>query len=361
MRKSKSTGARSRILAGAMLALLVSTAAPVRAESAQEKFTAAEAKWKAVNEKLDGVYRRFRSAPATERQALLKEYSDLVSEAEKLLPGLRIAAREAYAEAPNSNEDNTNALVGLLAYDNRQGNFQEAYATGKLLADNDCQIPGFAALFVQAAFNADDVDSARKQLEKAKQAGKLSDEEKLFEKELALRDAEAKADDLPRVKLSTTKGDVVLELFENEAPQTVGNFISLVEDGFYNGKKFHRVIPGFMAQGGCPKGDGTGGPGYKIYCECGKPNHRKHFRGVLSMAHAGPNTGGSQFFITFDRTPHLDGKHTVFGRVLEGQTMVVDKLQATEGPAAGDGEPDKIIKAEVLRKRDHEYKPTKVD
>ena len=81
----------------------------------------------------------------------------------------------------------------------------------------------------------------------------------------------------------------------------MGNFISLVEKGVYNGLKFHRVIPGFMAQGGDPKGNGTGGPGYKIYCECQKENHRNHFRGVLSIAHAGPNTGGSQFYITFDR------------------------------------------------------------
>ena len=107
-------------------------------------------------------------------------------------------------------------------------------------------------------------------------------------KEKKIREAEAKADDLPRVLMKTSAGDIEIELFENEAPNTVLNFITLVDKGFYNGLKFHRVLPGFMAQGGDPKGDGTGGPGYTIPCECYRPDHRLHFRGSLSMAHAGP-------------------------------------------------------------------------
>ena len=113
--------------------------------------------------------------------------------------------------------------------------------------------------------------------------------------------------------IKTNKGDIEVELFENEAPNTVANFITLVEKGFYNGLSFHRVLPNFMAQGGDPKGDGTGGPGYTIADECSGPNHRLHFRGSLSMAkEARPDTGGSQFFITFVPTSHLDGIHTVF-------------------------------------------------
>ncbi len=163
---------------------------------------------------------------------------------------------------------------------------------------------------------------------------------------------EASKEPLPQVKLETSKGDVLLELFEDEAPNAVANFISLVERKFYDGLKFHRVIAGFMAQGGCPQGTGTGGPGYTIACECYRKDHRKHDRGVISMAHAGRDTGGSQFFITFDKTPHLDGKHTVFGRVVQGMEAV-DKLNVTDGGA----KPDTIIKATVVRKRDHEYKP----
>ena len=120
-------------------------------------------------------------------------------------------------------------------------------------------------------------------------------------------------------------GDIVIELFEKEAPGTVQNFIDLINKGFYNGLRFHRVIPGFVAQGGCPNGNGTGVPGYTIKDELvGNPH--KHERGALSMAHRGPNTGGSQFFIVYEPQPHLDGVHTVFGKVIEGMD-VVDGIQ----------------------------------
>ena len=116
-------------------------------------------------------------------------------------------------------------------------------------------------------------------------------------------------------------GDIVIELFDKEAPGTVQNFIDLINKGFYNGLRFHRVIPGFVAQGGCPNGNGTGGPGYTIKDELfGNPH--KHERGALSMAHRGPNTGGSQFFIVYEPQPHLDGVHTVFGKVIEGMDVV---------------------------------------
>jgi len=123
----------------------------------------------------------------------------------------------------------------------------------------------------------------------------------------------------PRVLMKTTKGDMVLELYQADAPGTVKNFLDLINKGFYNGLSFHRVIANFMIQGGCPRGDGTGGPGYKIKCEI---NPNKHVRGTLSMAHAGKDTGGSQFFICHSPQSHLDGVHTVFGRVIEGLEVV---------------------------------------
>lgn len=111
--------------------------------------------------------------------------------------------------------------------------------------------------------------------------------------------------------IKTSKGTIILELFNEEAPNTVANFVKLAKSGFYNGLTFHRVIANFVIQGGCPAGNGTGGPGYMIKCEI---NSQKHLPGTLSMAHRGKDTGGSQFFITHTATPHLDGIHTVFGR-----------------------------------------------
>ncbi|WP_025691508.1 peptidylprolyl isomerase [Paenibacillus zanthoxyli] len=116
-------------------------------------------------------------------------------------------------------------------------------------------------------------------------------------------------------------GTIELEFFPEEAPNTVANFEKLANSGFYNGLVFHRVIPGFVAQGGCPQGTGIGGAGYHIDCETAT-NTTKHARGVLSMAHAGKNTGSSQFFICYAPQPHLDGVHTVFGKVTKGMEYV---------------------------------------
>ena len=118
----------------------------------------------------------------------------------------------------------------------------------------------------------------------------------------------------------TDRGQIKVELYPDKAPLTVASFVNLARKGFYDGLNFHRVIPDFMIQGGCPKGTGTGGPGYKFEDEAN--NGVRHERGVLSMANAGPNTNGSQFFITHVKTDWLDGKHTVFGKVTEGLEVV---------------------------------------
>lgn len=138
--------------------------------------------------------------------------------------------------------------------------------------------------------------------------------------------------------LHTEKGDMKVEFYEVDAPKTVENFIKLSKDGFYDGLTFHRVIPDFVIQGGCPKGTGVGGPGYTIDCELDGDN-QYHDRGVLSMAHAGRNTGGSQFFICHSRTntAHLDRNHTCFGKVVEGLDVIDDIRQG-----------DKINSIEVI-------------
>ena len=140
--------------------------------------------------------------------------------------------------------------------------------------------------------------------------------------------------------LNTNHGAIELELFEDDAPKTVGNFVKLARDGFYDGVVFHRVIPDFMIQGGDPTGTGTGGPGYEFEDEI---NRHKVVRGALAMANAGPNTNGSQFFIvTAEATPWLDGKHTVFGRVTEGMD-VIDAISQVETDARDKPREDVVI------------------
>ena len=148
--------------------------------------------------------------------------------------------------------------------------------------------------------------------------------------------------------MQTSQGEIHIELFEDEAPNTVANMIELSEQGFYDGLVFHRVINDFMIQGGCPHGKGTGGPGYRFRDEF-HSDRRHDGPGVLSMANAGKNTNGSQFFITHSAQPHLDGKHTVFGRVLEGLDVV---NRISQG--------DEIQSVTVLNKRDHEYNVVKL-
>jgi cyclophilin family peptidyl-prolyl cis-trans isomerase len=136
-----------------------------------------------------------------------------------------------------------------------------------------------------------------------------------FKKELKEFDISAEAmEGLNYATITTEKGAMKIKLLKDEAPTAVANFADLAKKGFYDGLNFHRVIAGFMAQGGCPEGSGRGGPGYAIKCEC-MNNTSKHLKGTLSMAHAGRDTGGSQFFICFVPCPHLDKQHTVFGQI----------------------------------------------
>ena len=122
--------------------------------------------------------------------------------------------------------------------------------------------------------------------------------------------------------IKTDKGDMIAELYPDETPQTVANFVELAKSGFYDGLNFHRVIPNFVIQGGCPYGNGVGGPGWRIKCEC-VGQKRKHNRGSLSMAHAGRDAGGSQFFVCHSPQPHLNGVHTIFGKLIDDESKSV--------------------------------------
>jgi peptidyl-prolyl cis-trans isomerase A (cyclophilin A)/peptidyl-prolyl cis-trans isomerase B (cyclophilin B) len=165
-----------------------------------------------------------------------------------------------------------------------------------------------------------------------------------FKKELKVYNlSQEELSKLQWAKITTNKGVMWVKLYPEETPNTVANFAHLAQSGFYDGLNFHRVIPGFMAQGGCPHGTGTGGPDWAIPCETAL-NKTRHRRGVISMAHAGPNTGGSQFFITFVATPHLDGVHTVFGGIEENDAESFSVLDSIRGH-------DDINSIEILETR----------
>ena len=341
-----------------------------KAKAWAEKLT----EWKKLLSKMNLLRAQYNVAKEEDVPQIRKEYNEKLQQGRELLEELKSAAQAAFAEAPNKDDEIVRFLVKVVADEISAERYQGGFETAKFLVDNGCddkQIYGLAGI---AAFATNHMVQAKQYFDQAEKLEALSPEAtealalinqydlvKLWEAETKIREAEAQADDLPRVKLTTSQGDIVVELFENEAPDTVGNFISLVEQGFYNGLLFHRVLPNFMAQTGCPNGDGSGGPGYTIYCECKKDNHRNHFAGSLSMAKLPqPDTGGSQFYLTFRPTPHLNGEHTVFGRVIDGWDVLA-KIQRYDPSDKAPKPPlDKIETAEVLRKRDHEYKPHKV-
>jgi cyclophilin family peptidyl-prolyl cis-trans isomerase len=355
---------------------------PAKPGPAKAEFDRVFAEWKAVLTEMGKLKEEYRAASKSRQAEIDKLYKDLLAKATPMLEQLIGAAQKAYTEAPNADKDLAELLVGVVADSNARDDYERAFALAKPLMDNKCDDKYLPALAGIAAFCVSEFDLAGKWLEQAAKdqdtwqritkkddPGRAQSRSEFLtnvpyykdawtsEKRFRDAEAEAKPDQLlPRVLLSTNKGDIEVELFENEAPNTVANYISLVEKGFYNGLTFHRVLPGFMAQGGDPEGNGSGGPGYHIPCECYQPNHRLHFRGTLSMAHAGRDTGGSQFFLTFVPTRHLDGRHTVFGRVVKG-FEVLAKLQRRNPEEPDQPRPDRIVEAKVLRKRKHDYVP----
>jgi cyclophilin family peptidyl-prolyl cis-trans isomerase len=328
--------------------------------------------WKSVLKDLRDLQVKFSISEESELEAIRINYRTKLKEAESQIPKLRDAGLRAFQKSPNSDRELTRFLITLAQDDIAHDRFASARKITQTMLDSACDEKVLYDLAGTAAFGMSQFDVAEKYLKEAESYGVLqtgadylpavADLKDAWEKERKIREAEAD-DNLPRVKLQTNKGDIVVELFENEAPDTVGNFVNLVEQGYYDGLTFHRVLPSFMAQSGCPEGDGTGGPGYNIYCECYKDDYRRHFAGTLSMAKAEPpNTGGSQFFLTFLPATHLDGKHTAFGRVIQGMD-VLPKLKRRDPskPEQLTIVPDRILKAEVLRKRpDKEYLPHKV-
>jgi len=337
---------------------------------AKEEFEAARKQEKELISELTLLQAEFQQ-PGADQKAIAAKFEaarDRIPATKDRLEAAAFALAMADSKNPAARELCGLVIASRLQFDDPKQALQLATILDKAgAADGKIDMMAAAAAMVlsqpddaAAWLTKAETDGIQKQKVDELRAS-IEDERPKVEAEMAKRKADAEADDRPRVTITTSKGDVVVELFEDDAPNTVANFISLVEKGFYDGTPFHRVIGGFMAQGGDPTGSGAGGPGHVIACECDLPTARKHFLGSLSMAHAGKNTGGSQFFLTFRPTEHLDGKHTVFGRVIEGFD-VLPKLARTQGE---DGQPisgvqaDTIVKATVLRKRDHAYEPKK--
>lgn len=339
--------------------------------------------WQALLTNLRDLRVEYATA-GSERQGEIKaRFDELIAQGEAMVPALVRAAHEAYAKTPGGDAKAGEFLLGTVLHRSKLEEYEAVLPSAEILIDGGYSNRSVYAFAGLAAFATGQFDAAGEYFAKADEnraftALKALDPQhhfreiervykelipyyqKAWPKEEKIRAAEAEADDLPRVLLSTNKGDIELELFENEAPNTVANFVSLVENGYYDGITFHRVLPGFMAQGGCPDGTGMGGPGYTIKCECTKPGYRVHFRGSLSMAKAAArDTGGSQFFLTFAPLKTLDGMHTVFGRVVGG-IEVLAKIQRRNPELPNPPAADKILEAKVLRKRDHDYVPKKV-
>ncbi len=356
------------------------TAAAADARPAGERFAEVFGKWKELLLELRTIRELYPQSAAEDQPQMREQYIELLGEGEQLLVELFQVTEEAYLEAPNEDAEIMEFLKGLAENLVNSEQYEEGYRVCRMLIENGHPEPSLLNLGGFAAFAIGEHDSALEWLGRAQERrafqelGKesldhlvqifLANPEPVleaWEREQEIRRREAEADDLPRVRLTTVRGPIVVELFENEAPNTVANFINLVEDGFYDGLAFHRVLPGFMAQGGCPDGTGGGGPGWQIACECVRPDHRLHFRGTLSMAHAGQDTGGSQFFLTFTPTPFLNGRHTAFGRVVEGMEVLALLTRIDPDDPNHIHEPDRIIEATVIRKRDHDYTVEKID
>ena len=310
----------------------------------------------------------------------------------KIQERYRLAMDDAYAEAARIMPDDPKQspklfrfLLHSTGYRFSHDWYENAYAGARRLKECGVDDPELERGFGLSALAVHDYDAAAESLRIALEADKLNEVQaslffnipavrKDWEREKAMRAKDAEADNLPRVVFHTTRGEITIELFEDQAPNTVANFIALVEEGFYDNTAFHTVTPGQFVQMGCPEGDGTGDVGYSIADEFSQPDARAFFRGSLLTAKIAnsraeedpnvpatiPNSASSQFLILLLplRMPRM--QLTSFGRVIDGMGAISTLNQANPNPKEGEPPPplpDTILSAEVIRKRDHEYRP----
>jgi cyclophilin family peptidyl-prolyl cis-trans isomerase len=374
-------------------------AAPNAAAQAKAAFDRKFREYKSIVREIERLQTEFQSADAAERESIQAAMTGQIAHAQAVVNEMVEAGAAAYRLAPNADPQVSEFLLAVVRHyvagrelPGAEGRidggdrYERALPIIKALVEGGAEDRKLLLWGFLSALVTHDYDLAERYLKKAQELPPKDDEaapdaaekatielaaklaplldqyRQWWAAESKLRAAEAEADDLPRVRLTTTKGEIELELFENQAPQTVANFITLVKQGYYNGSPFHRVIAKFMAQGGAKDEEGGGRLGYTIRGEASRPDFRRHFRGSLSMGllPGRPDSGGSQFFLTMVPTPHLDGQHTVFGRVVEGIEVLADlaRREPASDPQqnAALPEADRILKAEVLRDRSREYR-----
>jgi len=306
-----------------------------------------------------------------------RQWAEICDQGRPLAVKAYAAMLKKLTDDPSANLPLANFLIELLDRNVSDSRFEGMLEVGLALQSNGISSEKVSGAIALSAVAENKFDVAKPWIEKHfKESSKplailgpiydnIDILNKDWDEELRLREEDAKGEPLPQVSILTTKGEVIVELFENQAPETVANFIHLVEEGFFDGLTFHRVLEHFMAQTGCPYGDGTGNPGYSIYSEAQKPNARKYFRGTLGMAlsKGDPNSGGSQFFICFVPAYTLNGEYTAFGRIVKGIEVIGNFSQVNPDEKKNEGEApvvlDEIIEANVVRKRNHEYRPNK--
>jgi cyclophilin family peptidyl-prolyl cis-trans isomerase len=325
----------------------------------------------------EAVLRYNMSETKPEERKWKEEWYSLIAEGHRRHELMVQAALNEYKSNPAEKSAIAELLNRKVDKDFEEDRYEGILEIAQTLLDNQYPNQELPRYLASAAYALGRFDIARPYFEEmlgegkldAKFADTIKDLEKaqaMWEEEVAIREQDAAGEPLPHVLIRTTKGDIEIELFENQAPETVGNFISLIENEFYTNLAFHRVMEHFMVQGGCPIGDGTGDAGYSIYNEADKPDARRFFRGTLAMAldPRNPNSASSQFFITLVPTPDLFGQYTAFGRVVSGIEVLSNLTRINpddKDPEATPATPDEIREIKVLSKRAHEYKPNKVD
>jgi len=318
---------------------------------------------------------------SADRDSKLQEWQKVSQAAREASQQFRKAAIDLYRSEPQRYSTVGDLLFGMLKEECEADRFEGMNEVGKVLVELKYPNPDLDGIAGLAAFGEHDFEFSEQCLRRAMQTGvdtavppqvmqSIEQLKEDWKKELELRTAEARADDLPRVRISTTKGVIVLELFEDDAPETVANFLYLVKNGFYDGRPIFRVLKHFVAQTGCERGDGSGSAGYTVRGEMKSPRARKHFRGSVAVALGSDpvtqatdyDSGSAQFFFDLLASPPMNGEYCVFGRVIEGMEVLgeLTKIDLSSKDAKEEYagvNPDSMVRVEVVRQRNSSYIP----